>query len=217
MSNCHSCRHRAFLLCISSHDVSECLVAHPAGKGLFSCVYLLMMFQNVLSHILQAKGFYPVCIFARHFWSIWLKKGLVTHPTGKRFFSCVYSSHNIYRMFLDTSFRQMSFLPCVSYRDVSECLFAHHILQAKGFSPVCIFTWHFKMSRHTSYTQIAFLPCVSSHDILKCLVTHLGDKWIFFCVYLLMTFQNFLPQKWRHLWRASQGYDYILNIVIPGW
>ena len=119
-----------------------------------------------------------------------IEKGLVTHPTGKRFFSWVYSSHNIYRMFLDTSFRQMSFLPCVSYRDVSECLFAHHILQAKGFSPVCIFTWHFKMSRHTSYTQIAFLPCVSSHDILKCLVTHLGDKWIFFCVYLLMTFQG---------------------------
>ena len=194
MSNCTSCRQRAFLLCVSSHDVSECLVTHPAGKGLLSCVYLRMTFLVDL-----------------------IEKGLVTHPTGKRFFSCVYSSHNIYRMFLDTSFRQMAFLPCVSYRDVSECLFAHHILQAKGFSPVCIFTWHFKMSRHTSYTQIAFLPCLSSHDILKCLVTHLGDKWIFFCVYLLMTFQNFLPQKWRHLWRASQGYDYILNIVIPGW
>ena len=43
-----SCRQRAFLLlCVSSCDISECLVAHPAGKWLFSFVYLRLIFQNV--------------------------------------------------------------------------------------------------------------------------------------------------------------------------
>ena len=122
MSNCNSCRHRAFILCVSSHDVSKCLVAHPASielfssiiwlevpkqfgnfitlyisnvfncvwslsrnvfqttgqlnsfKQLFFCFYLLMILQNVSSHILQAKGFYPVCIFAWNFWLFRLTK-----------------------------------------------------------------------------------------------------------------------------------------------
>ena len=59
-----SCRKRAFLLCVPSPNISKCLIATLAGIGLFSCVYLLMMFQNVLLHILQAKGFSPLCIFA---------------------------------------------------------------------------------------------------------------------------------------------------------
>ena len=54
---------KAFLLCVSSLDISEFLIAHPAGKGLFSYVYLLVTFQNVLWHILQEKGFSPLCIF----------------------------------------------------------------------------------------------------------------------------------------------------------
>ena len=56
---------QAFLLCVSLLDISEFFIAHPAGKGLFSCyVYLLVTFQNVLWHILQEKGFSPLCIFA---------------------------------------------------------------------------------------------------------------------------------------------------------
>ena len=173
----------AFLLCVSYSDVSECLAAHPAGKGLFSCVYLLMMFQNVLSHILQAKGFYPVCIFAQHFWSIWLKKvsshipqakGFspvcillitftecsLTHPSGKWLFSLVYLIVMFQNVSLHiTSYRQRASLLCVS-SPVSS-----HILHTNCFSAVCIFSWHFKMSRHTSRRQMDFLLCVSSHDV----------------------------------------------------
>ena len=124
MSNCNSCRHRAFLLCVSSHDVSKCLVAHPASielfssiiwlevpkqfgnfitlyisnvfncvwslsrngfqttgqlnsfKQLFFCFYLLMILQNVSSHILQAKGFYPVYLRMK-FQVVPINKGLV--------------------------------------------------------------------------------------------------------------------------------------------
>ena len=46
---------------------TECLLTHPAGKGLFSCVYLFLTFLVGL-----------------------IEKGLVTHPTYKWFFSCAH-------------------------------------------------------------------------------------------------------------------------------
>ena len=77
---------QAFLLCVSSLiTISEFLATHPAGKGLFSCVYLLLMFQNCSSHILQAKGFNPVCILAWHFWLFRLTKVLLHIPQAKGF------------------------------------------------------------------------------------------------------------------------------------
>ena len=125
------CRQRAFFLCVSSPDFSKYLVAHPAGIGILSFMYLLMMFQNVLSHFLQTKGFYHVYLCM----TFLIGKGLVPHPPSPVY---ILSSHDVYRMSLDTSCRQRAFLPCVPSRDVSECLVAHHILQVKGFSPMCI-------------------------------------------------------------------------------
>ena len=189
MSYHTSCGQRVFS-CVYLHDVSKCLVAHPASielfssiiwlevpkqfgnfitlyisnvfncvwslsrnvfkttgqlnsfKQLFFCFYLLMILQNVSSHILQAKGFYPVCIFAWNFWLFRLTK--------------------------------------VSL----------HIPQAKGFSPVCIFSWHFRMSLGTSCRQMAFLLCVSSHDVSGCLWRHPAGKELFSRVFLRLTFQN---------------------------
>ena len=185
-----SCRQRGFLLCVSSSDISECLLVHPGEKWLFFCVYLLVMFQKVLSHILQAKSFSLVSFFAWHFkmfhhtscrhrifllcvsshdvseylvahptgkglsTCVYLRmkcavdmidKGLLAHPTGKRLFSCVY----LLRMFQNVSW---------------------NIQQAKGFSPQCIFAWHFKMSYRTS-----------------------RKPRLFYCVYLLMI----IPGRYR--------------------
>ena len=110
----------AFLLCVSSHDVSECLVAHHAGRGFLSCVYLHMTFL---------VG--PIY------------KGIVAHPTSKWFFS---SAHFL-----------MTFL----VGPIDKGLIAH----PAGFSPLCIFTRHFRISRHTSCRQRAFLLCLSFPDI----------------------------------------------------
>ena len=201
-----SCRQRGFLLCVSSSDISECLLVHPGDKWPFFCVYLLVMFQNVLSHILQAKGFSLVCIFSWCFRmschtscrqrafilcvsshdisgrSDWKKvsshipqaKGFspvcillitftecsLTHPSGKCLFSLVYLIVMFQNVSLHiTSYRQRASLLCVS-SPVSS-----HILHTNCFSAVCIFSWHFKMSRHISRRQMDFLLCVSSHDV----------------------------------------------------
>ena len=76
---------KVFLLRVSLPDISKCVVTHPAGIDLLSCVYLLMKFQNVLSHILQANGFSPVCIFYSD-----VSECVLAHPTGKWLFFCVY-------------------------------------------------------------------------------------------------------------------------------
>ena len=113
MSHPTSCKQKAFFLCVSSHDISECLLVHLEGKCLFFYVYLLMTFQNV----------------------------------------------------------------------------SRNILQAKSFSPVCLFSWYFRMSLGTSGRLMAFLLCVSSCDVSECLVTHPAGKGLLSCVYLRMKFR----------------------------
>ena len=159
MSRRTSCRQRAFLLCVSSHEVSECLVAHPAGKGLFSCVYLLVMFQNVSWHIPQANGFSSVCIFAWCFKmslhtssklrafllgvsTLNVSECFITYPAGKGLLTCVYLRMTF---LVDPIDKDLVAYP--TGKGLFSCVYllmtfqnvSWHILQAKGFSPVCIF------------------------------------------------------------------------------
>ena len=134
--SCHtSCR--AFILCVFA--------------GHFWSIWL----KKVSSHIPQAKGFSPVCILL-----ITFTECSLTHPSGKCLFSLVYLIVMFQNVSLHiTSYRQRASLLCVS-SPVSS-----HILHTNCFSAVCIFSWHFKMSRHTSRRQMDFLLCVSSHDV----------------------------------------------------
>ena len=157
----------AFLVCVYSHDVSECLVAHHADRGIFSCVYLHMTFL---------VG--PIY------------KGLVAHPTSKWFFSCAH------------------FLLTFLVGPIDKDRVAHPV----GFSPVCLFTWHFSISRRTScrlfsyvYLLVTFRKvlwhilqengfsplCIFAY-ISKCLIATPAGIGLFSCVYLLMMFQNVL-------------------------
>ena len=168
-----SCRQRAFLLCVSSRDISECLLVHPWGKWLFFCVYLLVMFQKISSHILQAKGFFPLCIFpwlfkisrrtsCRHRDFILcvssndVSEWIVPLPAGKGLLSCV-SLHDIsdWQISCPTSHRQKAFLLCVSSHDVK------------------------RMSLDTPCTQRAFLPCVSSLFRMSRCTSHPARKGLF--------------------------------------
>ena len=75
----------AFLLCVSSHDVSECLVTHPAG--LLSCVYLRMTFlvgpiyKGLVAHP-TSKWFFSCAHFLMTFLVGPIDKGLIAHPAG---------------------------------------------------------------------------------------------------------------------------------------
>ena len=113
----------AFLLFVSSHDTSECLISYPAGKGLLSCVYLRMKFLVV-----------PI------------NKGLVAYPTGKRLFSCVYllvtfqnGEGNFRRKFIYLEHAGKWLFFCVYLLMMFQSVF-RDILQAKSFSPVCLFS-----------------------------------------------------------------------------
>ena len=77
----------AFLLCVSSRDVSECLFAHHAGRGLFSCVYLRMTFlvgpiyKGLVAHP-RSKWFFSCAHFLMTFLVGPIDKGLIAHPAG---------------------------------------------------------------------------------------------------------------------------------------
>ena len=120
----------AFLLCVPSRDIPEYLVTHPAGIGLFSCVYLFLTFLvSLIEKCLVTHTTYIWFFSCAHFLMTFLvgliDKDLVAHPAG---FSpvCLITWH--FRIFHRTSCRQRAFLLlCVSSFDISECLVAHPV------------------------------------------------------------------------------------------